>query len=233
MSYEMTCVRAGAETARPTRPEQWGRAPPARAMPHTAAMQEAEVRAAVTRRVEFEHRTAPDTLVVHELGLARAGARIDIAVVNGRLTGWEIKTAADSLVRLPHQQRAYSQVFDRVWLAADRRHIQPALEMVPWWWGIVRADQTDAACVLRVVRPSRLNRDVDLLALVRLLWRDEVAEELSGLGAARTLLRAPREVLWNALAAAVPGRLSRSALQARVRLRLRSRAGWRADSPRR
>lgn len=56
--------------------------------------------------------------------VAPVGVRA-VLVVNGRLTGWEIKTAADSLVRLPHQQRAYSEVFDRVWLAADRRHIEP------------------------------------------------------------------------------------------------------------
>lgn len=190
------------------------------------------MRAAVARRVALEHRDLPDTLVVHELGLAIAGVRIDLAVVNGRLTGWEIKTAADSLARLPHQQHAYSQVFDRVWLAADRRHVEPALAMVPAWWGVVRADRTDAGCALRVVRPSRLNKDVDLLALVRLLWRDEVVEELSALGAEGALLRAPRDVLWQALAASVPARLSRSALQSRVRLRLRCRAGWRSGSPR-
>ncbi len=196
-------------------------------------MLEAEVRAAVVARVSDEHRQDPATLVVHELGLAQAGARIDLAVVNGRFVGWEIKTSADTLARLPHQQEVYSRVFDRVWLAADRRHIPSSLAIVPMWWGIVQAERSSDGCRLRVVRPSRLNRAVDLFWLVRLLWRDEVLAELAVLGEDCGLLRAPRDVLWDRLAGAVPGRLSRTALQARVRTRLRSREQWRAVEPRR
>lgn len=194
---------------------------------------EAEVRSAVEDRLAVEYRRDPDTRVVHELGLAQAGARIDVAVVNGRLTGWEIKTAADTLARLPHQQEAYSRVFDRVWLVADERHLDRALTVVPPWWGVARADRSDRGCVLRVVRPSRLNRGVDPGSLVRLLWRDEALGELEALGAAQGLSRAPRALVWDALAGAVPaGLLSLPALQARVRSRLRSREGWRAAAPR-
>ncbi len=195
-------------------------------------MREADVRLALVERLLREHAAERQTRIVHELSLCQAEARIDVAVVNGRLTGWEIKTAADTLGRLPAQEPVYSRVFDRVWLAADARHIDRALGLIPAWWGVVRVGESGGACRLTHVRPSRLNPDVDLGSLVRLLWREEVWEELSALGLTAGLERAPRRVLWQRLAEAVPRSASKAALKRRVRDRLRVREGWRADGPR-
>lgn len=191
-------------------------------------MREADVRAAVVARVTSKH-AEPGTRIVHELSLCQAQARIDLAVVNGRLTGWEIKTAADTLGRLPVQERVYSRVFDRVWLATDLRHLDKALDLVPGWWGIVRIGERHGACWLTQVRPSRLNPGVDLDLLVKLLWREEALKELSALGLATCLDRAPRRVLWERLAGAVPSRVSKAQLQRRVRECLKVREGWRAE----
>ena len=173
-----------------------------------------------------------ETLVVHELGLCQAEARVDLAAVNGLLVGWEIKTRADTLARLPRQQEVYSRVFDRVWLVADERHIEPALAMIPLWWGVMRVREKADACCLTVVRRSRINREVDPFSLVRLLWRAEALEELEALGLAEGLGRVPRRVLWERLASAVPKKTSRAMLQQRVRVRLKTREGWRVDRPR-
>jgi len=195
-------------------------------------MREVDARAALVERLASRHAAEAGTRIVHELSLCQAQARIDLAVVNGRLTGWEIKTAADTLGRLPLQALVYSRVFDRVWLATDVRHLDKALDLVPGWWGIVRIAERDGACRLTQVRPSRLNPDVDLGSLVRLLWRQEALEELSALGLAAGLHRAPRRVLWERLAGAVPSRASKPQLKRRVRERLKGREGWRADRPR-
>lgn len=190
---------------------------------------EAEVRAALVDRIRAEHPDDEQTRLVPELSLCRAAARVDLAVINGRLTGWEIKTQADSLTRLPAQAEVYSRVFDRVWLAADGRHVPSALRMLPDWWGVVRISTSDQGCRFITVRRSKLNPAVDLPSLVRLLWRDETLLELESLGLAAGLERAPRTVLWDALAAAAPAVASRAQLQRRVRDRLRTRRGWRAD----
>lgn len=199
---------------------------------HTVGMREADVRGALVERLRRQHADEHETRIVHELSLCQAEARIDLAVVNGRLTGWEIKTAADTLGRLPLQEPVYSRVFDRVWLAADARHVDGAFGMIPHWWGVVRVGERGGACVITQVRPSRLNPDVDLASLVRLLWRDEALAELEALGLAQGLERAPRRVLWQRLADAVPRRASKAQVQRRVRERLRDREGWRADRPR-
>jgi len=46
------------------------------------------------------HHVDPDTLVVDELGLKHGKCRADIAVINGHLMGYEIKSDDDSLRRL-------------------------------------------------------------------------------------------------------------------------------------
>jgi hypothetical protein len=195
-------------------------------------MQEATVRAAIEARLVALDAHPGETLIVHELGLCQAEARVDIAAVNGQLVGWEIKTRQDTLMRLPRQQDVYSRVFDRVWLVADQRHIEPALRMIPTWWGVIRIRDDGLDCRLVTVRPSRLNRDVHPPSLVRLLWRVEVLAELEALGLAEGIERAPRRVLWAALAGAVPKHIARRKLQERVRDRLKSRQGWRSDRPR-
>ena len=195
-------------------------------------MNEATVRAAVEAHIMAREAEHGHTRIVHELALCQAEARIDLADVNGHLVGWEIKTRADTLARLPRQQEVYSRVFDRVWLVADGRHIENALTLIPEWWGVMRIAGDDDGCRLETLRPSRLNRHIDIHSLVRLLWREEALAELQSLGLAAHLERAPRRALWANLADAVPRCVSREELQRRVRTRLKDREGWRVDRPR-
>lgn len=191
-------------------------------------MQEAEVRRALLRR--FDSQVQGDhTRVIHELDLCQAAARIDVAAVNGHLTGWEIKTDRDTLARLPRQEEVYSRVFDRVWLVAAPKHLAAGSEMVPAWWGLAYVDSPGEDARVRVVRNARRNPSVDLQSLVRLLWRSETLHELERLGLAAGYERAPRRLLWERLASASPRYLSRTALKERVRWHLKYREGWRSD----
>jgi hypothetical protein len=199
---------------------------------HNGGMREAQVRAALAAKLEADHAGEAKTRVIHELDLCQSQARIDLAVVNGRLSGWEIKTRADRLTRLPRQEEVYSRIFDRVWLAADERHIEGALQLIPDWWGLAKISERDGRCRITKVRESKLNRGVDLASLVRLLWRIETLDELERLGLADGMKRAPRRVLWERLATAAPRYITRAQLQARVRERLLTREGWRAGARR-
>ncbi|WP_052770006.1 sce7726 family protein [Paenibacillus sp. IHB B 3415] len=53
------------------------------------------------------------TIVVDELDVCFGSARVDVAVINGRLHGFEIKSESDNLDRLPSQIEFYSRVFER------------------------------------------------------------------------------------------------------------------------
>jgi hypothetical protein len=167
--------------------------------------------------------------VVDELALTQRGARVDIAVVGDEFIGFEIKTANDSLARLPSQLEAYGAVFDRIVLAAETRHVADAVAILPPWWGILELKESSRGPLWIQRRVPKLNPTVDLHALVQLLWRDEVLEELDGLGVGAGLASANKSRLWATLASTCPGLVNRRGLKAIVRNRLRTRAGWRVE----
>lgn len=162
--------------------------------------------------------------MIDELGLCQGAARIDLAVINGSMNGFEIKSDADRLDRLARQMDAYGRVLDTVTLVTAVRHLDRARAQLPPWWGIVVATPDGDGVALRRRRKSRLNRHVDPEALVRLLWRDETLGLLHQFGLASGMQSKPRSLLWAKLAAS----LERPVLAEHVRATLKRRAGWRA-----
>lgn len=193
-------------------------------------LREQEIRDLLARRLQASASWDPSARIIPELSLCQSEARVDLAVVDRELTGWEIKAATDRLSRLPRQQETYGRVFDRMWLAADERHVARALEQLPQWWGILQITGTPMRPKVKMIRASKLNREIELSALVSLLWRDEALGELELLGLGAGLQRHPRPAIWAALASACPRYISKTALRARVRERLRCRTGWRVAS---
>ncbi|WP_205446878.1 sce7726 family protein [Candidatus Frankia alpina] len=163
----------------------------------------------------------PGTLVLDELDLCGL-TRVDVAVVNGHLTGYEIKGSTDTLRRLPGQVTVYSQVLDFAELVVAENHYERALDLLPDWWGVRVASGVDQVR-LDGVRPARMNAAVDPGALVQLLWRDEALSELAARGLARGFRSRPRWILWERLAAEVP----LEELKTMVRARLKGRTDWR------
>ncbi|MCC8444767.1 sce7726 family protein [Xanthomonas cannabis] len=185
---------------------------------------DSDVRAALMKNVISDHIANPDTLVVQELGLNRGSCRVDVAVVNGLLHGYEIKSDADTLSRLPSQVISYSAVLDKATLVVGASHTMRALSLIPDWWG-VRIVKTGArgAVLIEPLRPARMNDGIDATALALLLWRDELVGALASLGVEKSKLRAPRAQLAQTLAEVLP--LKR--LRPLVRERVKNRTGWR------
>jgi hypothetical protein len=55
-----------------------------------------DIRAALRAGELARHRDDDDTIIVEEMGIYQGDFRIDIAVVNGRMTGYEIKSDKDT-----------------------------------------------------------------------------------------------------------------------------------------
>lgn len=168
-----------------------------------------------------------DTIVVEEFGLRGGAVRADMALVNGCLKGYEIKSDSDTLKRLERQSAIYSKVFDTVSLIVEERHLDRSMKVVPSWWGVHVAErQPDGTAQIRPVRIERENSDVLAAELVQLLWRNEVLGLLRGYAQNGDYARKPRRFLWEALASSVP----LPELKAIVRKSLKLRVGWRLDS---
>src|SRR5262249_9341390 len=63
-------------------------------------MRDGEIRAALHARLIVEHQGEPDTRFLDELSLCGL-VRVDVAVINGTLAGYELKSDLDTLRRLP------------------------------------------------------------------------------------------------------------------------------------
>lgn len=162
-------------------------------------------------------------MIRYELGLCLGETRVDVAVINGAISGWEIKSAQDRLDRLPRQVLLYSRVLDLAVVVAAGKHASHAEGIVPAWWGIVRVDASeDGQPVLKVSREPKQNENVDAFALAQLLWRDEAYDVLRHHCLHGGLAKATRWKLWRRLADELPTPL----LKSEVRDRLRARQAW-------
>ena len=136
-------------------------------------LRDCDIRAALSKDLLDSHSGEADTLVLEEFGCK--AARADLAVINGVMHCYEIKSGADKLSRLPTQIPAYSAVFDRVTLVLEANHLVKAETIIPAWWGITVARRQGEEVSLKKLRKGSLNRRLNPLALAKMLWKDEVS----------------------------------------------------------
>jgi hypothetical protein len=143
-------------------------------------MKDYVIRSAFHQSILKSEHECSDTFVVDELGLKNGLIRADIAVLNGKLVGYEIKTDSDTLMRLPNQIKAYNEVFDNVYIITGNRHLANVLVSVPDWWGVYLITKTgNEAYNFKHYRKAKKNRDKDTFGLAQLLWKDEVKDILT------------------------------------------------------
>ena len=189
-----------------------------------SSLNDATIRQAFHHKKLRNYHADPDTLVVDELGLQHGKCRADIAVINGHLVGYEIKSDDDSLSRLAQQVDAYNAVFDCVTAVVGKRHLVGVERLVPNWWGIMVTDKGQRGAVhFETVRRGKTNLSTDDFSVAQLLWRNEAEEELVNIGYTGRILRQNRSTLYNELIDA----LSARELRRIVRQRLKNRKGWR------
>lgn len=187
-------------------------------------MREVDVRTAVKSQVLRRHAAQPETLIIDELGLRHGEVRVDIAVVNGALHGYELKSQADNLERLPKQVEIYGSVLDYATLVVAERHLEHGRELLPEWWGVrVVRPRPRRGFEIVTLRRAACNPNVSPVALAELLWRDEVVMALQDLDHRGATLRQPRANLYALLAEAMP----LDDLKALVRRLLKHRSDWR------
>jgi hypothetical protein len=187
-------------------------------------MNDAEIRQNFHRKILRRQHIRNDTLVIDELGLNHGRCRADIAVVNGHLVGYEIKSNSDSLRRLREQVKAYSAIFDRAFIVVGDRHIDKIQNSIPEWWGVIISSRGPKGAInFNMTRRSQMNRSIDPVSVARLLWRNEAIEILHQKKLTPRMLRQPRAVLYKYLAEL----LNICELRKDIRKYLQKRRNWR------
>jgi hypothetical protein len=161
-------------------------------------MREAELRSRLVLQLGISSSTP--TRAIPEFWIPVSHERADLVLVGRRLQAFEIKSAADDLLRLPRQVGAYGKVFDRCTAVVAERHLHTASALIPSWWGLMTFPANEAK--FGVVRACGDNPGIDQSTLVRLLWKEEVRAALAGLGYPVGPQEA-RESMWDLLMAIV------------------------------
>jgi hypothetical protein len=187
-------------------------------------MTDFEIRKSLHRKVLRRHHTAQETLVIDELGLRHGFCRADIAVVSGRLIGYEIKSNRDSLARLKKQISLYDAVFDSITIVVGTKHRSVICRRVPRHWGVLFASVGKRGAIkFQTKRRPRANRRIDLLSIAQLLWRVEALDMVREITSSAEISRLRRSRLYEYLSNNVPA----DKLRREVRSRLRNRLNWR------
>ena len=182
---------------------------------------DSDIRAALHSGLLAPYHADPDAVVIDEMGLDYGTNRVDIAVVNGSLHGYEIKSDRDTLVRLRDQVAAYKGIFDRLTVVCGPRYADRVKDMLPSWIEVRSATLDENGNMqFPSVRRGSKNRSPNPVSLARLLWREEAVSLLQSKGITRGLSRANKYELCLRIAAET----SKDDLQAFVRQCLKNRA---------
>ena len=141
-------------------------------------MRDFEIRQVLKRTELSGYLTDGTSKVVEELNLWTTGARIDIAVINGNLHGYEIKSASDTLQRLPNQLEAYGKIFDYLSVVTENKHYGKVYELLPKWVGLYVCNEKSINSIVEI-RPPTFNSNKSGFHLAKLLWRDELISVLT------------------------------------------------------
>ena len=161
------------------------------------------------------------------MGILWGEVIVDIAVINGNLYAYEIKSEADNLARLPSQINAYDKVFDFSTIVIHEKHyskFEGEFRKITTKWGIAVVSGSNDNMQITIEQEA-LRNEADPLSVCSLLWRSEALEILKKYDLSKGLLSKTKKVLYSALAK----NLDPALLKGEIRQTLKHRVGWRAD----
>jgi hypothetical protein len=75
------------------------------------------------------------------LGLAHAKSRFDVAVINGRIQGYEIESAKNTLDRLATQIDIYRQTLQKLTIVAASKHVAGIVNRAQLGFDLIPAER--------------------------------------------------------------------------------------------
>ncbi len=159
-----------------------------------------EIRAALhSKRLKADHESS-ESFVIDELGVEHGSKRIDIAVFNGCLHGYEIKSSQDTLERLPEQVSKFSKCMEKLTIVTAANHLENIEKIIPEWCGLVLVEKGKRGGIkFKTIRKPTLNPEVEFRVVAHFLWRGEALSELKKLGAPSFSMKGPRIKLYEEL----------------------------------
>lgn len=162
------------------------------------------------------------TRILKELHICNGSSVADLAIINGSLYAFEIKSDVDTLNRLPLQINHYNKVFDYITIVTGENHLKKATEIVPDFWGIWTVATLNGQTVKTVIRETKRNTTLDAFSIAQFLWKEEIIDLLRKYNLHKGMLAKRKWVLWEFLAE----NFTLNILQEEVKSYLKIRENW-------
>lgn len=152
--------------------------------------------------------------IIEEKTMGKSRADV-VMVLPDALYGIEIKSDADTYVRLADQIKDYDRYFDYNIVVVGTSHGEHVSEHVPAYWGIITVEIVDGTFDFYVLRKPLPNPKVKWKKKLELLWRPELAQlqEWNEMPKYKQLSKAK---LFDKILERVPGKISEELLRAQV-----------------
>ena len=131
---------------------------------------------------EFLEENYKKIRIFEEKNIGRSRADI-IMIQNSLIYGIEIKSDADTYVRLKSQIEDYDKFFDYNIIVVGSSHAYHVKEHIPEHWGIIVTEIADNKIDFYILREPEYNEKINLFYQASFLWRPEIAhiQEINGL----------------------------------------------------
>ena len=163
--------------------------------------------------------------IVNEMAVCRGLARVDVAVINGSLHGYEIKSSEDTLVRLDNQLNTYFKCFDYISVVTTEKHLTGVFAHCPENVGISEVISIGNKVKIIQKRKAKRNRNIDAISVLELLWKNELLELANLNNLTKKINSKSKEFICSYIA----DNLNISKIQYSVRCLLKTREGWKSD----
>ena len=127
------------------------------------------------------YRSKKETLI-DEIDLIKGKSRVDLIHFGEFVTGYEIKSDRDSLIRLAMQADTYNRSLEKIVLICGSTHTENLREKLPSWWGIIEAKSVGRRILFKEHRASQLSPFFNHVNLLDLLWKNELESILANYG---------------------------------------------------
>lgn len=133
---------------------------------------------------EYLENTYGKVRLLEEQVMGKSRADV-VMVMPDALYGIEIKSDADTYVRLERQVKDYDLYYDYNIIVVGASHGAHVEEHVPRWWGIITVEQEEDHTDFYLLRKPEKNPQMDMRKKIEILWRPELAhiQELNGMHA--------------------------------------------------
>lgn len=165
--------------------------------------------------------------IVEELVICNGLARADVALINGKLHGYEIKSDLDTLERLPNQKKYYDLTFEKSTIIIGKKFENKIFDFIPEHWGVILAYENKFGNItFKMIRSAKSNKSTLSDGLLDLLWNDEIKVLLKS-NNIKGYSNKPKTYLKEL----VHMNINYRELVDYAKETLKNRTGWRADLP--